>query len=81
MVTRRVRTGASYVADPGGGKAIWTPTYEDQDFTGAYTADPGGGKAVWGYSAAEVSSGDGLLLADGSSSILLADGSSLLLRA
>lgn len=39
------------MADPGGGKAIWTPTYEDQEFTGAYTADPGGGKAVWGYSA------------------------------
>lgn len=47
MATRRVRTGAGYVADPGGGKAIWEVTYEDQEITGAYVADPGGGKMIW----------------------------------
>lgn len=49
MPTRRVRVGAGYVADPGGGPDQWQVTYEDQEFTGAYVADPGGGPAQWQY--------------------------------
>jgi len=46
---RRVRTGAAYVADPGGGPQQWQVTYEDQEVTGSYVADPAGGPAQWQY--------------------------------
>jgi hypothetical protein len=67
MVTRRVRTGAGYVADPGGGKRIWEATYEDQEFTGSYVADPGSGKAVWEYGAPASYPGHNAVVFDGTS--------------
>lgn len=39
---RRVKTGAAWVADPGGGPSQWQATYEDQEFSGEYVLDATG---------------------------------------
>lgn len=61
MATRRVRTGAGYVTDPGGGPAQWQVTYEEQEVTGAYVTDPGGGPDQWQYTAADSYAGHNMV--------------------